>query len=111
MAALDIKSEARGTTLIVELAGEFDLSGLVDFQRVLSEVRAPDVTTVCVDLRGLTFMGATGLRELLGIEARSSRDGFDLVVVRGRPLVQRIFEMTGVDRRLAFIDDPASLPA
>ena len=111
MAALDIKSQARGTTLIVELTGDFDRSGLVDFQRALADVRAPDVTTVCVDLRGLTFMGATGLRELLGIEARSSRVGFDLVVVRGRPVVQRVFEMTGVDRRLEFIDDPASLRA
>jgi anti-sigma B factor antagonist len=109
LAALSIHTEARGTTLIVQLAGEFDLSGLVDFQRELADVRAPEVTTLCIDLRGLTFMGATGLRALLGVEARSGRDGFQLVVVRGRPLVQRVFEMTGVDRRLSFIDDPASL--
>ena len=109
MAALHIKTEARGTTLIVKLAGEFDLSGLVDFQRELADVRAPEVTTVCIDLRGLEFMGATGLRELLGVSSRANRDGFELVIVRGRPVVQRVFEMTGVDRRLAFIDDPATL--
>jgi anti-anti-sigma factor len=109
VAALEIQTEARGPTLIVHLSGEFDLSGLVDFQRELADVRAPEVTTVCVDLRGLTFMGATGLRALVGIDARSQRDGFELKIVKGRPLVQRVFEMTGVDRRLSFIDDPASL--
>jgi anti-sigma B factor antagonist len=109
LTALQIQTEARGPTLIVHLTGEFDLSGLVDFQRELAEVRAPAVTTVCVDLRGLTFMGATGLRALLSVDARSPRDGFSLVVVKGPPLVQRVFEMTGVDRRLVFIDDPASL--
>jgi anti-anti-sigma factor len=54
-------------------------------------------------------MGASGLRALLAIQARSERDGFELFVVRGSPQVQRVFEMTGVDRRLAFIEDPASL--
>jgi anti-anti-sigma factor len=108
---LEIHTESRGHTLIVSLAGEFDLSGLRDFQQALGEVRAPDYTKVCVDLRGLAFMGASGLRELLGVEARAERDGFELFVVKGSPLVQRIFEMTGVDRRIALIEDPASLAA
>jgi anti-sigma B factor antagonist len=107
--ALQIQTEARGPTLVVQLSGEFDLSGLVDFQRALAGARPPAVTTVCVDLRGLTFMSATGLRELLGVEARAQRDGFRLVVVKGPRLVQRVFEMTGVDRRLTLVDDPDSL--
>ena len=111
MAALQIQTEARGTTLIVNLVGEFDLSGVVDFQRELADVRAPETTTVCLDMSGLTFMGATALRALLAVEARSHRDGFELLIVKGGPLVQRVFEMTGADRRLAFVDGPASLPS
>jgi anti-anti-sigma factor len=109
LTTLEIQTESRGRTLIVHLAGEFDLSGLRDFQRALADARAPEVTTVAVDLRDLAFMGASGLRELLAIEARSERDGFELFLVRGSPQVQRVFEMTGVDRRLVFIDDPATL--
>lgn len=109
MTTLEIQTESHGRTLVVSLAGEFDLSGLRDFQRELAEVRAPEVTRVAVDLRDLAFMGASGLRALLAVQARSERDGFELFVVRGSPQVQRVFEMTGVDRRLAFIDSPASL--
>jgi anti-anti-sigma factor len=109
LATLEIQTESRGQTLIVHLAGEFDLSGLRGFQRALADVRAPEVTRVVVDLRELAFMGASGLRALLAVQARVERDGFELFVVRGSARVQRIFEMTGVDRRLVFIEDPASL--
>jgi anti-sigma B factor antagonist len=109
LTTLEIQTESRGRTLIVHLAGEFDLSGLRDFQRALADVRAPDVTRVVVDLRELAFMGASGLRALLAVQARSERDAFELFVVRGPPQVQRVFEMTGVDRRLVFVEDPASL--
>ena len=111
MNTLEIKTETRGQTLIVQLAGEFDMSGLRDFQRELADVRAPEVTKVCVDLTELSFMGASGLRALIGVQMRAERDGFDLFVVKGPPVVQRVFEMTGVDRRLALLDRPASLPA
>jgi anti-anti-sigma factor len=109
LTTLEIQTESQGQTFVVRLIGEFDLSGLRDFQRALADVRAPELTRVVVDLRGLAFMGASGLRALLAIQARSERDGFELFVVRGSPQVQRVFEMTGVDRRLAFIEDPASL--
>ena len=111
MNALEIKTESSDHTLIVHLAGEFDMSGLRDFQRELADARAPKVTKVCVDLSELAFMGATGLRALLGVQMRAQRDGFKLFVVKGSPVVQRVFEMTGVDRRLALIEHPASLPA
>ena len=111
MNTLEIKSEYSGHTLIVHLAGEFDMSGLRDFQRELADVRSPEVTKVCIDLSELAFMGATGLRALLGIQMRAHRDGFELFVVKGSPVVQRVFEMTGVDRRVALVESPASLPA
>jgi anti-anti-sigma factor len=109
LTTLEIQTEPRGRTLVVHLAGEFDLSGLRDFQRAFADVRAPEVTRVAVDLRELRFMGASGLRAVLAIQARSERDGFELFVVRGSPQVQRVFEMTGVDRRLVFVQHPASL--
>jgi stage II sporulation protein AA (anti-sigma F factor antagonist) len=106
---LQIQTEARGHTLIVHLAGEFDLSGLRDFQRALLDCRPPQVERLCVDLRELSFLGASALRALLNLHSRAGRDGFDLFVVNGGPLVRRVFQMTGVDRRLEMIEDPASL--
>jgi anti-sigma B factor antagonist len=103
---LEIQIEQQGGRVVVRLLGEFDISGIRDFQRAVSTAE-DGAQMVCIDLRGLSFMGASGLRCLLDVQARSRRDGFSLVVVKGPPLVQRVFEMTGVNQRLVMLDDPA----
>jgi anti-anti-sigma factor len=103
---LEIQIEQRGGRIVVHLRGEFDMSGVRDFHRAISAV-ADEAQILCVDLRGLTFLGASGLRALLDVQGRSRRDGFSLVVVKGPPLVHRVFEMTGVDQRIVMLDDPA----
>jgi anti-anti-sigma factor len=94
VSTLEIETEAYEHTLTVRLRGEFDLSGIREFRRALMDVRGPEVTTVYVDLRELSFMGASGLRALLDLSNRSARDGFELVVIKG------------VDARLALLDAP-----
>jgi anti-sigma B factor antagonist len=106
VSTLRIDTQTHEHTVTVRLGGEFDLSGIRDFRRALMDVRAPEVTTVLVDLRELSFMGASGLRALLDLSNRSTRDGFELVVIKGGPLIQRVFEMTGMDSRLALLDAP-----
>jgi anti-anti-sigma factor len=107
VATLEIEIEDRGDSIVVRLAGDFDISGVRDFHRAMAEVYDAEPSLVCVDLRGLAFMGASGLRSLLDVQARGRREGYSLVVVKGPPLVQRVLEMTGVDRRLTLLDDPA----
>jgi anti-anti-sigma factor len=106
VSTLEIEMETHEHTVTVRLGGEFDLSGIRDFRRALMDVRGPEVTTVYVDLRELSFMGASGLRALLDLSNRSTRDGFELLVIKGGPLIQRVFEMTGMDARLALLDAP-----
>lgn len=107
MKPLDILVEGASETVVVRLVGEFDIAGVRDFHRVLARVQEGGPTHICVDLRELVFMGATGLRALLDLEVRARRDGFELSVVKGPSPVQRVFEMTGVDRRLTLIDEPS----
>ncbi|MFL5896266.1 MAG: STAS domain-containing protein [Thermoleophilaceae bacterium] len=106
MKALEIHVDNSSDRISVRLAGEFDISGVRDFHRVLARVQEEAPEGICIDLRELTFMGATGVRALLDLQARARRDGFELTVVKGPRLVQRVFEMTGVDRRLALVDEP-----
>lgn len=106
MGTLEIQIEQRAGRVVVRLIGEFDIAGIRDFQRAVSSAEE-GAEIVCIDLRGLSFMGASGLRCLLDVQSRSRRNGFSLVVIKGPPLVQRVFEMTGVDRRLVMLDDPA----
>lgn len=100
---VDSRRTAEGPLLVP--SGELD----IDSAPVLDEAlrRAADAETpVTVDLRELTFMDSTGLHLLVDAATRLERSGGSLTLVRGRPEVQRVFEITGLDARLAFVDEP-----
>ena len=64
-----------------------------------------EIDTVVLDLRRLDFMDSTGLRLVILADSRAKEAGQELVVVRGRPDVQRVFAITRMEDRLAFVDD------
>src|SRR5205085_2118580 len=83
----------------------------VELAEVLAalEPQAAGVRHVVLDLRGLTFMDVSGLRELIGQNefARSNRQNLD--VVRGTDAIQRVLKLTGVEELLVLADDPDDL--
>ncbi len=62
------------------------------------------MASIVVDLSGLTFMDSTGIRVLIMANARSRDDGNRLALLRGPAAVQRVFELSGVDSLLPFVD-------
>lgn len=88
----------------VRPVGELDLATVPSLEQELARVRASGVPSVVLDLRGLTFMDSTGLSLTLRWSLESSRDGFDFSLVRGEGAIRRLFELTGMDRRLPFRD-------
>jgi anti-anti-sigma factor len=101
--ALEVKVEPGAGYTHVRLFGEFDISGVRQFHRAVTDLDGE----IVVDLRELSFIGAAGLRSLIELHLRARRDGFELAVVKGPPLVQRVFNLTGVDQRLAMRDEPS----
>jgi hypothetical protein len=51
-------------------------------------------------------MDTSGLRYVLEIVDRAERDSFALRIVRGPTPVQRVFEVSGLEPRLPFVDEP-----
>jgi len=102
--ALEIDVELGQDATLVRLSGEFDISGVRPFHRAVAGLDG----IVIIDLRELTFIGAAGLRSLIELHMRSRRDGLDMRVVKGPPLVQRVFNLTGVDQRLVMLDEPGA---
>jgi anti-sigma B factor antagonist len=88
----------------VRPVGELDLATVAGLEQELERVRASGATSVVLDLRSLTFMDSTGLSMTLRWALEASRDGFDFSLVRGEGAVRRLFELTGMDRRLSFRD-------
>lgn len=91
----------------VALRGELDLAGVPTLERELGAVEETAPPLLVLDLRGLTFIDSTGLRAVIAADDRARRQGRRLVLVPGPEPVQRVFRITGLDRRLAFVEEDA----
>jgi anti-sigma B factor antagonist len=92
----------------VTLRGELDLATAPELEDVLTE-RIDRSQEVVVDLRSLEFMDSSGIRVLVAAHARAGRTGTRLFIVRPRPesAVGKIVDVSGLDRELNILDDPA----
>jgi anti-sigma B factor antagonist len=84
--------------------GEIDLASVGVLDAKLRELRETGFDHLVVDLREVTFMDSTGLRLILGWDENSRAGGLDFELIAGAPMVQRLFEITGVVARLRFIE-------
>ncbi len=87
--------------LRLEVDGEIDVSsapGLLD--SVLCAALASDHRQVVMDLRNVRFIDSSGLGAIIEADRRLRHEGAHLVIVRPTGLVQRLFEMTGLDGSL-----------
>ena len=64
---------------------------------------------VVLDLRGLTFMDASGVRELVRQNKFAHENRHNLAVVRGRKAIDRLLALTAVEELLVLVDDPEDL--
>jgi anti-sigma B factor antagonist len=88
----------------VRLVGELDLATVPHVEARLAELQGAGVKRVVLDLSGLRFLDSTGLCCILEHDAAARRDGFSMALVPGPPAVQRVFELTGTEQRLPFVD-------
>jgi anti-anti-sigma factor len=97
---LDVHDD--GDAVVVAPHGEIDMAtvGRVDDALECGE----DRPVVVLDLRGVTFMDSAGLGLVVRHRLRADRYGFEFRVVPGPREVQRLFEMTGLQERLIWVD-------
>lgn len=91
-------------THVVCLYGELDMSTADVLDRELARVAEAEPERIVLDLSGLDFLDSSGLRSLLRAHTRAREDGGRLTLLRGRPEVQRVFEVTATDELLPFED-------
>jgi len=109
MALLEVDTYEENGTIRVALVGELDISSAPRVEEEMERLEAAEPAVLVLDLRGLAFMDSTGLRLIVGADARAREQGRRLAVVRGPDVVQRIFNVTRLDERLEMVDDPAGL--
>jgi anti-anti-sigma factor len=97
--------EERGGVRL-RLDGELDLVTAPWLARRLAKVEATNPSLVLIDLRDLTFMDSSGLRELFSAQRRARAAGRRLVLVKGSAPIDRVLEMVRADRAMETVDDP-----
>jgi anti-anti-sigma factor len=93
---------------VVAVSGELDLDTMAELDAVLAADGGPVATTV-VDLRGLTFIDSTGVSGVLTAARRARDAGGRLACVPGPPSIRRVFELTGVDTVVEWVDGPGEV--
>jgi len=88
----------------VRLAGELDIATAPQADEELRHAESGGPDRLTLDLSSLSFMDSTGLRLVVAAEQRAQESGRQLYVTRGPEAVQRVFELTGVDERLRFVE-------
>jgi anti-anti-sigma factor len=106
---LVIASERRGAIHRISPAGELDLATSHTLERELLGVEQTDAAGIELDLGGLTFIDTSGIHVLCRAAARSRIDGSRLRLRRGRPAIQRVLTIAGVDRTLPFASFPRAV--
>ena len=106
---LDVTTESQEGRTRVILAGELDIASTNELERELEALEANSPGTLILDLRKVDFIDSTGLRAVIAADERARSAGRRFIVVRGSSAVERLFNVTQLDRRLEIIDDPDSI--
>ena len=107
--AIEIRQHRR--TALVDLRGELDILTASRITRAIEGLRpeADGVRHIVLDLRGLTFMDCTGLREILKQNDFARSNHHNVAFVRGKEAVHRVLTLTNTEELLVLVDDPGDL--
>jgi anti-sigma B factor antagonist len=109
---LSFQTTATGDVAVVALTGELDVAGAALLQHELDRIASDhEPAGLVLDLSGLDFMDSTGLRLVVLADERARSEGRRFTLVRGRPDVQRVFEITRMTDRLEFVDSASEAGA
>jgi anti-sigma B factor antagonist len=99
-----------GDRVLVTPGGEVDIATSPSLQEAFDGIAYDGVRLLVLDLRDVEFMDSTGIAVVHRIDELARERGLSFVVVRGRDSVQRVFNLTGLDHVLAFVDSLDELP-
>ncbi len=78
------------------LSGELDLESAERLQARLLDLSTGTARDLVLDLAELDFLGSTGIRALLSVQAELAKDGRRLVLLNVSGAPYRVLEMTGL---------------
>ena len=99
---LRINSKVVGERHIVCVDGELDVASAQVLEATLADACSSGAKELVLELGGLEFMDSTGLRAILRGKALCEANGCVYSVTPAQRPVERVFDATGVGRKLGF---------
>jgi anti-sigma B factor antagonist len=104
----EIHTELNGDAAKLTLAGELDMATVPRLAQAVGGVLGQGAHRVIVDLRGLAFVDSSGLRLFIALNDRAAAEAWTLGLIRSPDPSLSVFQITGADQNLPFIEDPGS---
>jgi anti-anti-sigma factor len=96
----------------LRVSGELDLATAPRLEDAVGTLVEANHERLVLDLGDLRFVDSSGLRAIIVLHERSEREGWSLEVVRPPGRLLRVFQISGIDEHLNFIEpDGAGEPA
>jgi anti-sigma B factor antagonist len=109
VALLNIETVVHDDAVVVAPDGDIDAATVRAFDAELRRAERYGLGAVVVDLRGVKFIGSSGLTALWSAHERARSHGWRLVLAGCGRQVMRVLELTGLDRHFEIVTDPADL--
>lgn len=102
----EIDIECEDETSRLTLNGELDIATVPHVQEAVDELLARDVRHLVIDLGRLGFVDSSGLRLFIVLDRRAAAEGWTLGLTRPHNATMSVFEVSGAEENLPFIEDP-----
>jgi anti-anti-sigma factor len=97
-------------TAWVRLTGELDVATAPRLEQLLREPRL-QARVIVLDLRDLAFVDSSGVHAIVDASIRSRQAGHRMLLLRGRPGVDRVFTLTATAQDVGNSDIHAVEPS
>jgi anti-sigma B factor antagonist len=94
-----------GESATVTLSGELDIATVPRVEEAIEATLTAEVQTLTIDLGGLGFVDSSGLRLFIVLDQRAAEQGWELRLLRPGAQVLSVFQVSGVEENLPFVED------
>lgn len=98
-----VKVDRRERTVVVAPSGELDIATIGEVRAAIAASPAT-VDHLVLDLSGVSFIDTSGMSLVLEQHQAAEAAGRRYTLVRGPALVERVFEVSGLQARLPFAE-------
>ncbi|HWX73771.1 MAG TPA: STAS domain-containing protein [Solirubrobacteraceae bacterium] len=103
--ALEIDSELQADAARLTPVGELDIATAPQLEQEVRTLLARSIRRVVIDLSRLTFIDSSALRLFIVLNERATDEGWTLALIRPVGQVRSVFEITGAEETLPFIEE------